>query len=71
MKYGIITYTSAQNWGGILQAYALEKYLTDIGVDSELINYRAFDSRWFKPRKQLKDIVFSILRYPECKKRIE
>ena len=71
MKYGIITYTSAQNWGGILQAYALEKYLTDIGVDSELINYRAFDSRWFKPRKQLKDIVFSILRYPECKKRID
>ncbi|MDM8125540.1 polysaccharide pyruvyl transferase family protein [Mediterraneibacter glycyrrhizinilyticus] len=71
MKYGIITYTSAQNWGGILQAYALKKYLSDIGVDIELINYRAFDSRWFKPRKQLKDIIFSILKYSECKNRIE
>lgn len=70
MKYGIITYTSAQNWGGVLQAYALKKYITDLGVDCRLINYRAFDSRWFKPRKQLKDIIATVLKYPQCKERV-
>lgn len=71
MKYGIITYTSAQNWGGILQAYALNKYISDLGVDCKLINYRKFDGRWFKPRKQLKDILFTLLKYKECKERIK
>lgn len=70
MKYGIITYTSAQNWGGILQAYALKKHITDLGVDCRLINYRAFDSRWFKPRKQLKDIIATVLKYSQCKERV-
>lgn len=70
MKYGIITYTSAQNWGGVLQAYALKKHITDLGVDCRLINYRAFDSRWFKPRKQLKDIIATVLKYSQCKERV-
>lgn len=70
MKYGIITYTSAQNWGGILQAYALNKYIEYLGVDCQLINYREFDNRWFKPRKQAKDILFTLLKYSECKERI-
>lgn len=70
MKYGIITYTSAQNYGAILQAYALKKYIADTGVNAQLINYRAFDCRWFKPRKQLKDIMYTLLKYPECKERI-
>lgn len=71
MKYGIITYTSAQNWGGILQAYALYSYLKKSGVDCELINYRSFDDKWFKPRKQLKDIAYSIVMYNKDKLRIE
>lgn len=70
MKYGIITYTSAQNWGGILQSYALYSYLRKLGYNAELINYRDFDARIFKPRKQLKDIVYSALKYKENKARI-
>mgnify|MGYP002797403882 CR=1 FL=1 len=71
MKYGIITYTSAQNWGGILQSYALNQYLNRLGCDSELINYRNFDNRLFKPRKQLKDIVFSAFMMSQNQKRIK
>lgn len=70
MKYGIITYTSAQNWGGILQSFALYYYLCKQGYDVELINYRAFDSRIYKPRKQIKDIIYSALKYKENKARI-
>lgn len=70
MKYGIITYTSAQNWGGILQSFALYSYLRKQGHNVELINYRDFDSRIFKPRKQIKDIVYSVLKYRENKERI-
>ncbi|MBE5875882.1 MAG: polysaccharide pyruvyl transferase family protein [Lachnospiraceae bacterium] len=71
MKYGIITYTSAQNWGGILQSYALYHYLQKQGVDCDLLNYRNFDERLFKPRKQIKDIIFSLLMYKQNKMRIE
>lgn len=71
MKYGIITYTSAQNWGGILQAYALYYYLKKDGYDVDLLNYRAFDSRLFKPRKQIKDIIFSVLKQRENRQRIQ
>ena len=71
MKYGIITYTSAQNWGGILQAYALYYYLKKDGYDVDLLNYRSFDSRLFKPRKQIKDIIFSVLKQRENRQRIQ
>lgn len=71
MKYGIITYTSAQNWGGILQAYALYYYLKKGGYDVDLLNYRPFDSRLFKPRKQIKDIFFSVLKQRENRQRIQ
>lgn len=60
MKCGIITYTSAQNWGGILQSYALYHYMKMQGYDVELINYRKFDGKKFKPRKNIKDIVYSV-----------
>lgn len=71
MKYGIITYTSAQNWGGILQAYALYHYLKQENYDVELLNYRAFDARIFKPRKQAKDVLYSVVKYGENKQRIQ
>lgn len=71
MKYGIITYTSAQNWGGILQAFALYHYLKQEGYDVDLLNYRSFDARMFKPRKQIKDIFYSMIKYGENKQRIQ
>ena len=40
MKVGIITFSSAHNYGALLQAYALSKYLESIGLEVEIINYR-------------------------------
>lgn len=39
MKIGIITYSRARNYGGILQAYALYAYLKSCGYDVEFIDY--------------------------------
>jgi hypothetical protein len=40
MKIGIITINSAYNYGCVLQAYALERYLEKEGHDVKIINYR-------------------------------
>lgn len=36
---GIITFHETINYGGLLQAYALQKVLTDLGYDARLIDY--------------------------------
>lgn len=40
MKIGIITFHWATNYGGVLQAYALQQYLSDYGHDVEIIDYK-------------------------------
>lgn len=41
MKCGIITFHRAVNYGGVLQAYALQEYINkNVGVDCEIIDYR-------------------------------
>lgn len=40
MKIGILTFHWATNYGAILQAYALQKYLKDRGHNVEIINYK-------------------------------
>lgn len=40
MKIGILTYHRAENFGAILQAYALSSYLRSEGHEVELIDYR-------------------------------
>lgn len=39
MKISIITFSRAKNYGGILQAYALYRYLADQGYECEFIDY--------------------------------
>lgn len=39
MKIGVITWFREENYGTILQAFALQKYLKKIGVNPELINF--------------------------------
>ena len=40
-KVGIISlYYNSKNYGGLLQAYALDKYISELGYDSELISYK-------------------------------
>jgi len=40
MKIGILTYHNTRNCGAALQAYALQKKLASLGIDSEIIDYR-------------------------------
>lgn len=39
MKIGLITFYNNLNYGSVLQAYALKKYLSENSVDAEIINY--------------------------------
>lgn len=40
MRIGILTFHKANNYGAVLQAYALQKHLLESGFDVEVIDYR-------------------------------
>lgn len=40
-KVGIMTYHRANNYGAVLQAYALQKYLEKQNVESEIVDYQS------------------------------
>lgn len=40
MKVGLVTFSSAHNYGALLQAYAMQTYLEKIGLEVDVINYR-------------------------------
>jgi len=42
MKIGILTFHWAVNYGAVLQAFALQKYLIDKGFKVEIINYKPY-----------------------------
>lgn len=44
MKIGILTYVNAPNFGALLQAYASQKFINDLGIDSQFINYTPLSS---------------------------
>lgn len=69
MKIGIITYHNANNYGAVLQTYALQKILSDIGHDVEIINYTADKllkeySNFRLYSKTLKGLISAVLYYP-------
>lgn len=39
-KFGIVTFHHALSYGAVLQTYALQNFLTDLGIDNEVVNYR-------------------------------
>lgn len=39
MKIGILTFQRAYNYGAVLQAYALQRAISKLGADSEIIDY--------------------------------
>lgn len=51
MKIGIITFHAAHNFGSMLQAYALQTFLSSKGHEVEIINYRSSQQKdlYFKP----------------------
>lgn len=51
MKIGTLTFHTAHNYGAMLQAYALVKYIQLQGHDAEIIDYRAeFNEKRFAPK---------------------
>ena len=42
MKVGILTFHDAHNYGAVLQAYALKKYIKNLGYDAKVINYHHY-----------------------------
>lgn len=69
MKVGIITFHRALNYGAVLQAYALQKVLDQLGIDSDIIDYRSpYIEQFYKPIKAnplhdaktfLREVVFA------------
>lgn len=49
-KIGILTFHWADNYGAVLQAYALRTYLSQSGYNAEVVNYRCkYPARIYRP----------------------
>lgn len=69
MKIGILTYHRAENYGALLQAYALKTYIHSLGHDVSFVDYwpkyheeyfKLFPLRQFKHRKSLSRLKFIV-----------
>jgi len=67
MKVGILTFHSAANYGAVLQAYATQEALLELGVDAEIIDYanskrrEMYDIRYLV-RRTRKNGLFAVLK---------
>lgn len=68
MKVGILTFHDAHNYGAVLQAYALKKYLKTLGFNAMVVNYHHFtipdgypkndnETRWEKFNEFIQDLI--------------
>ena len=58
-KIGIITlYYNNDNYGGIAQAYALNKYIQKLGMESELISYKRSPVKTLSIKERIKNEGF-------------
>lgn len=69
MKVGIVTFHRALNYGAVLQAYALNKFFSNNGIDSRIVDYRSPNMEIFykpikanpfkSPRVFLKELIYA------------
>ena len=76
MEVGILTFHRANNYGAVLQAYALQKALERLGTKPTIIDYIRSnnDSSVFAPWSTYKNSIincFTLLRYNKAQKRIQ
>lgn len=68
MKVGILTFHRAYNYGAILQAYALQEKLREMGVQSEIIDYLSIAKRKqnklfaYNPKLRLKGNLLKVIK---------
>ena len=70
-RIATITYSWSQNWGAVLQAWALNEYLVEQGWDAKIIDYRAFDERVLNTVKSIPDGIADVLLWGQGKRRVE
>lgn len=72
-KIGIITYHFARNYGAVLQCFALQTYLKNLGYQVEIINYinenQLYNNDYFKHGKNIKSFIINLLLIPFLNKR--
>lgn len=73
-KIGIVTFHSANNYGAVLQAYALQEYLAQCNIEPEIVDYRnaVFEKQYRSfslESKNPKTILRTILNYPIVRKK--
>lgn len=70
-KVGVLTYHFANNYGAVLQAYALQRKLEQLHVDAEIINYctliQKSNNSLMEDWTSVKNIIKNILRLPNYK----
>jgi hypothetical protein len=74
-KIGIMTFHAAHNYGSVLQAYATQHIISDLGYKNEIINYRlpnqkSFYNDLYSCKFGAKAFLRRIMRFSEHGKRI-
>lgn len=73
-KIGIITYHSAYNFGSVLQAYATQKILEQLGFEATILNYRMKSQYEYysmlHTKQGIKKFLKDLLHLPQMKKYI-
>lgn len=63
MRIGILTYHRAHNYGAVLQCYALQQVLTDMGHEVNVIDYRQpYIENKYKSRIDFRRLVSCLIR---------
>ena len=61
MKIGILTQPLHTNYGGLLQAFALQKYLRDMGHEVLTVDYSRKSRAWLVPYRLARRCVAKFL----------
>ncbi|WP_321022921.1 hypothetical protein [Enterocloster bolteae] len=73
-QIGIMTYHAAHNFGSVLQAYATQKLLNELGYSNEIINYRLpnqkeYYNKLYSTRFGYKEFLRRLIRFHETDSR--
>lgn len=73
MKLGIVTFHAVYNYGAVLQAYSLQKVFSDMGIDSEIIDFRRKEqvdyTSLYSKRRGIKSYIKNVMILPFHNKR--
>lgn len=72
MKTGIITFHNSYNCGSMLESYAIHKYLKNVGVNNEIVDYSNEGQKElysiFSKNNSIKNVVKNVILLPHFKR---